>query len=30
MIWMKLEPYNQIKYLDFDIPNRKIEKYHLS
>lgn len=28
MIRMKLESYNQIKYLDFDIPNRKLEVYH--
>ena len=30
MIRMKLEFYDQIKYLDFDIQNRKLEKYHLS
>lgn len=28
MIRMKLESYEQIKYLDFDIPNRKLEVYH--
>ena len=28
MIKMKLESYEQIKYLDFDIPNRKLEVYH--
>jgi len=25
---MKLESYDQIQYLDFDIPNRKLEVYH--
>ncbi|WP_339728111.1 cation diffusion facilitator family transporter [Maribacter stanieri] len=29
MIRMKLEAYTQVKYLDFDIPNRKLEVYHL-
>mgnify|MGYP003146383239 FL=1 len=29
MIRMKLESYAQVKYLDFDIPNRKLEVYHL-
>ena len=29
MIRMKLETYTQVKYLDFDIPNRKLEVYHL-
>lgn len=28
MIRMKLESYNQIKHLDFDIPNRKLEVFH--
>ncbi len=28
MIRMKLESYNQIKYLEFNIPNRKLEVYH--
>ncbi|WP_037321289.1 cation transporter [Salegentibacter sp. Hel_I_6] len=28
MIRMKLETFEQIKYLDFDIPNRKLEVYH--
>ncbi|MBZ9630407.1 cation diffusion facilitator family transporter [Salegentibacter sp. LM13S] len=28
MIRMKLESYDQIAYLDFDIPNRKLEVYH--
>lgn len=28
MIRMKLESFNQIKYLDFDISNRKLEIYH--
>ena len=28
MIRMKLESYEQIKYLDFDSPNRKLEVYH--
>ena len=29
MIRMKLEAYPQVKYLDFDIPNRKLQVYHL-
>ena len=29
MIRMKLESYAEVKYLDFDIPNRKLEVYHL-
>ncbi|MDT0687366.1 cation diffusion facilitator family transporter [Salegentibacter sp. F188] len=29
MIRMKLETYPQVKYLDFDIPNRKLHVYHL-
>ena len=29
MIRMKLESYAQVKYLDFDIPNRKLEVYHV-
>jgi len=29
MIRMKLETYTQVKYLDFDIPNRKLEVYHI-
>ncbi|SFF62047.1 Cation efflux family protein [Salegentibacter agarivorans] len=29
MIRMKLETFDQIKYLDFDIPKRKLEVYHL-
>ncbi len=28
MIRMKLEPYNEVKQLSFDIPNRKLEVYH--
>ena len=28
MIRMKLEPYNEVKRLLFDIPNRKLEVYH--
>ena len=28
MIRMKLEPYNEVKRLSFDIPNRKLEVYH--
>ncbi len=28
MIRMKMESYQQVKYLDFDIPNRKLEVYH--
>ncbi|HAW81290.1 MAG TPA: cation transporter [Balneola sp.] len=28
MIRMKLEPYNEVKQLSFDIPNRKLEGYH--
>lgn len=28
MIRMKLEGYDQVKYLDFDIPARKLEVYH--
>ncbi|MGY5849597.1 MULTISPECIES: cation transporter [Flavobacteriaceae] len=30
MIRMKLETFEQIKYLDFDIPNRKLEVYHVN
>ena len=30
MIRMKLEAYTQVKYLDFDIPNRKLEVYHVN
>ena len=29
MIRMKLESYAEVKYLDFDIPNRKLEVYHV-
>ncbi|WP_421810356.1 cation transporter [Flagellimonas sp.] len=29
MIRMKLESYAQVKHLDFDIPNRKLEVYHV-
>ncbi|MFH6602615.1 cation transporter [Maribacter algicola] len=29
MIRMKLDGFEQVKYLDFDIPNRKLEVYHL-
>ena len=29
MIRMKLESHTQVKHLDFDIPNRKLEVYHL-
>ncbi len=28
MIRMKLEPYDEVKQLSFDIPNRKLEVYH--
>ena len=28
MIRMKLDGFKQVKYLDFDIPNRKLEVYH--
>ena len=28
MIRMKLEKFGQIKYLDFDIPKRKLSVYH--
>ncbi|WP_187328725.1 MULTISPECIES: cation transporter [Echinicola] len=28
IIRMKLEPFNGVKYLDFDIPNRKLKVYH--
>lgn len=30
MIRMKLDGFEQVKYLDFDIPNRKLEVYHLN
>jgi len=30
MIRMKMESYSQVKHLDFDIPNRKLEVYHLN
>ena len=30
MIRMKLESYAQVKHLDFDIPNRKLEVYHVN
>ena len=28
MIRMKLESYNEVKQLSFDIPNRKLDVYH--
>lgn len=28
MIRMKMESYDEVKYLEFDIPNRKLEVYH--
>lgn len=30
MIRLKMESCHQVKYLDFDIPNRKLEVYHLN